>query len=150
MTDKKHFRLWLAMSIAVLAVIWGNSCLPGEESGSLSNGLLECILEAFPSANWLDGFLIRKAAHFCEFAALAFSLGMTVRSYGISGSARWFVPLSLTLMAACVDETVQIFSPGRCSALTDVWIDFFGGLTGLVFLSCLLLLTKIYRTRRTK
>lgn len=140
MTDRKYARLWLSLSLAVLAVIWGNSCLPGEESGALSNAVLVWLLRVLPFLGWMDGFIIRKLAHFCEFALLGCLLGLSFRSRGAKQSTFWYAPAALSLAAACVDETIQIVSPGRYSSLVDVWIDFAGSLSGLVFLSALLAL----------
>lgn len=148
MTDRKNFRLWLGLSIVVLAVIWGNSCLPGDESGALSNAFLVWLLKVMPWLNWMDGFIIRKLAHFCEFALLALCLGMMTRTAGAKKVLCWYLPASLSLAAACVDETIQIVSPGRYSALTDVWIDFAGAVSGLVFLSLLLYLKSMKSMRK--
>ena len=35
------------------------------------------------------------------------------------------------LLAACLDETIQIFVAGRGSSLLDVWIDFCGAAAGM-------------------
>lgn len=148
MTDRKYVRLWLSLSLAVLAVIWGNSCLPGDESGALSNAVLAWLLKAMPFLGWMDGFILRKLAHFCEFALLAFLLGLTFRSRGTEQSTFWYAPATLSLAAACVDETIQIVSPGRYSSLVDVWIDFAGSISGLVFLSMLLMALKFKKSMR--
>ena len=39
-------------------------------------------------------------------------------------------PLLAGLMTALTDETIQLFSLGRSSQVTDVWIDFAGVVTG--------------------
>ena len=36
------------------------------------------------------------------------------------------------LTVACIDETIQIFTPERASSLIDVWIDASGFALGLV------------------
>ena len=38
----------------------------------------------------------------------------------------------LCLLTAMVDETIQIFVPGRGSQVTDVWIDFAGACLGVL------------------
>ena len=43
------------------------------------------------------------------------------------------IPLGLLgagLAAACVDETIQLYVPGRASSLIDVWIDASGFAVG--------------------
>lgn len=148
MTDRRYFRLWRGLTIVVLAIIWGNSCLPAEESGALSSGLLAWLLKTMPFLGWMDGFIIRKLAHFCEFALLAFLLGLSFRSRGANRLVFRYAPAALSLAAACVDETIQIVSPGRYSSLVDVWIDFAGSLSGLVFLSLLLAALKFLKSTR--
>lgn len=127
---------WLTLTAACLVLIWGNSCLTGEESGELSGGLMEWISHNMP---WLISreLVLRKLAHFTEFALLGFALGGAVRSFGLRGSLPWLVTLFTVLLCACVDETIQIFVPGRGSSLIDAWIDFGGGCTGTVVLACL-------------
>ncbi len=148
MTDRKFYRLWLSLSLAVLTVIWGNSCLPGEESEALSSAILAWLLRVMPVLGWMDGFIIRKLAHFCEFALLGCLLGLTFRSRGAKRSTSRYAPASLSLAAACVDETIQIVSPGRYSSLVDVWIDFAGSVSGLVILSLLLTALKFMKSMR--
>ena len=38
--------------------------------------------------------------------------------------------LKTIFMGTPDDETIQLFSPGRSSQVTDVWIDFAGVVTG--------------------
>ena len=38
------------------------------------------------------------------------------------------------LAVACIDETIQIFTPGRASSLIDVWIDASGFALGLLLI----------------
>lgn len=147
MTERKNFRRWTSCALVVLVIIWGNSCLPGNESGALSDGFLAQLQKLLPFLGWMDGFIIRKLAHFSEFALYAFFLGLAARSYGLTGPACRFVPAALALFTACVDETIQIFSPGRVSALTDVWIDFAGACSGLLFLRLLLWILNIKKKR---
>ena len=137
--------LWTALLAACLALIWGNSMLPSSQSRQISDGLWQHI-------PFLPGFLgeygpklIRKAAHFAEFACLGFLLAGSFRAWGrtpVLPAALW------GLLSACVDETIQIFSPGRASRLTDVWIDFAGILTGIFLLHLGHILWK--KTRKTK
>ena len=137
--------LWALLLVANLALIWGNSMLPAAQSRQLSDGLWQ----QFPLLPTFLGEygpkLIRKAAHFTEFACLGFLLAGSFRAWGrtpVLPAALW------GLLSACVDETIQIFSPGRASKLTDVWIDFAGILTGIFLLHLGHILWK--KTRKTK
>lgn len=74
---------------------------------------------------------VRKMAHFTEFALLGFWFMLCLRVY-----TRHFVkhvswPLFVGLLVAVLDETVQLYVPGRASSVRDVLIDFGGVLCGL-------------------
>ena len=74
---------------------------------------------------------IRKLAHFAEYTLEGFWLMLCTRVY-----TRRFVrhiswPMLGGLLTALCDETIQMFSLGRSSQLTDVWLDFAGVMAGL-------------------
>ena len=118
----------------LLAFIWGNSALPGQQSGQVS-GWVGAVLETllpFLDLNSPQGLhILRKLAHFSEFAALGACLAwmgaMTVRPSAL----RLGLPLLGGVASAVADETIQAFSPGRNSSLVDVAIDSAGVATGL-------------------
>ena len=127
---RKHFALYLCLVILNLAFIWGNSFVPGDISGEISGGIFEVVSDLFAVFGDKGQFVLRKLAHFSEFTALGFFLTGLWRN----SSCREHVtaPLLLGLAAACIDETIQIFSPGRGSSLIDVWIDFSGVCLGFL------------------
>ena len=115
-----------------LCFIWGNSLLPGEVSGAFSDWVKSLLLRLLPAGENVasGGGLLRKIAHFTEFTALGLLLGWLVR---LLRKKRWY-PLPLGMAAACLDETIQLFVPGRGPSLRDVGIDSCGVLTGIVLL----------------
>ncbi len=115
-----------------LALIWGNSVLPGGVSMELSDGFLELIGQGLPAFARIGSILIRKLAHFSEFACLGVLLAWLFRLMG--EGCRFPSPALLGTLAACVDETIQRFVPGRESSLIDVWIDIGGVCTGILLL----------------
>ena len=132
-------RLWICGTLIglLLAVIWGNSCLNGETSGQFSGwvaDLLHAILPFLSSENEVGHFILRKLGHFSEFAAL----GLLLRwMFGMTINRKWLtlvLPLGCAVMAAFIDETIQIFTPGRYSSIVDVGIDSLGALTGILVL----------------
>lgn len=126
---------------ACLAFIWGNSMLPGEESGNLSKGVLAWLVSTFPFLEGMGEHLLRKLGHFSEFAGLGFLLTWSFVAWNTRGIYRFTMPLLGGVLAAAVDETIQIYTPGRGSSLIDVWIDTAGATTGiLVFLALLALI----------
>ena len=131
MENTRKKRLILAAVLLVLCFIWGNSLLPGAESGKISGGLLAWLKETFPFLKGLTSHLIRKLGHFSEFAALGFFLSWLLRMENQQGIHRVTFPMFLGLAAANVDETIQVFRPGRGPSVIDVWIDFGGVCTGI-------------------
>jgi len=115
-----------------LAFIWGNSALPGDTSGQISSGLLARLVRIFPFLESMGEVVLRKLGHFSEFACLGLLLKWMASLQGQRGLPGIALPLLPGVLTACVDETIQIFSPGRASSLIDVWIDVSGVLTGIL------------------
>ena len=134
---KKRMILCTALLIAVLAFIWGNSLTNGEDSGNLSGSIMEWI-NAFLRLDELGAdrlhHLIRKMAHFTEFACLGLLLTWRFGMMGEKKGHLVCMPLFCGMAAACVDETIQVFVPGRGPSLIDVWIDTAGDSVGIALL----------------
>ena len=127
-------RLWLCTGLigCCLCFIWGNSLMPGEVSAAFSNWvgeMLESLLD-IPLKPSQGRGLLRKIAHFTEFAALGMLLTWRM---GMQGKPLWLAQLFGSL-AACVDETIQCFVPGRGPGLRDVCIDSSGVFTGMILI----------------
>lgn len=105
--------------------------LPGEVSGELSGGLMEYVGEIFAVFGSRAEFVLRKCAHFSEYAVLGFLLGGAFTAGGKRGVDRLASCLLFGLLTACVDETIQIYAVARGSSLIDVWIDTAGCCTGI-------------------
>lgn len=132
--NRKNTNLLLTgLILANLALIWGNSLMSGQDSGALSGGILELLGRVLPFLATETGHtFLRKAAHFSEFCLLGLLTG------GRRLTAGEKIPVETAgfgLMTACIDETIQIFVPGRGSSLIDVWIDAAGFVTGLMLVT---------------
>ncbi len=85
---------------------------------------------------YLAHFIVRKTAHFAEYAILAL---LAARAF-ISSSReplrrRWLLAaLLLTVVYALADEYHQTFVPTRTGSIYDSFIDITGGLTALLLL----------------
>ena len=129
---EKRLRLCKFLLVCILAFIWGNSLLPGEISGALSDWLRDLLAMLFPgdASPAGGGGLLRKIAHLSEFTALGMCLcwlmGMLNRHYGLA--------LLSGMAAACVDETIQRFVPERGPSILDVGIDTCGVALGILLL----------------
>lgn len=120
------------LTAAVMAAIFFFSSQNAESSAWLSLSLLELLnLGVFGIVN----YMIRKTAHFTEFAALAFSAFLFAVSFadGMKKRLVTFVyPLIFSVLYAVSDEIHQLFVPGRACQLKDVLIDSAGALTALL------------------
>ncbi len=144
LTDKR-LRLSRWLTVLILCFIWGNSLLPGEISGRFSDwvkGILALLLPGEIPGVTSGGGLLRKLAHFSEFAALGATLAW--RS-GMLGKEK-ISALILGFGTACVDETIQAFVPDRGPSIRDVAIDTCGVAAGI---AVLLLGHKIVRKFKT-
>ena len=134
---KKRMILCICLLACCLAFIWGNSLTNGEDSGNLSGGIMEWIntflrLDA-AGADKLH-WLIRKGAHFTEFACLGLLLTWLFGMMGEKKGHLFCMPLLFGMMAACADETIQVFTPDRGPSPIDIWIDTCGVAAGITIL----------------
>lgn len=146
---KKRMGLCVALLALNLAFIWGNSLLPGGISEIVSRwvGNLITALLDLPVNETVGGHnLLRKLAHFSEFACLGILLSWLAGMAGEKGLHGWSLPLLGGMMAACADETIQTMIPERGPSVIDVWIDTFGVAAGIG----LLLLGHHWMKRKTE
>lgn len=130
---EKRMRICVTLLILNLAFIWGNSLLPGEVSGTISDWVKELIAKLLPGDSPVTsgGGLLRKIAHFTEFTAL----GLVLRwLFGMLQKGKLW-PFLWGAAAACIDETIQMFVPDRGPGLKDVCIDCCGVLMGMILLN---------------
>lgn len=128
----RYIRLCSCLIILNLCFIWGNSLLPAEVSLAFSDWTKELLTELVSGSGVEAGGsgVLRKIAHFTEFTAL----GLLLRwLHGLLGKKGWHA-LFWGVLAACIDETIQLFVPGRGPGLLDVGIDSCGVLMGMLLL----------------
>jgi len=116
------------MVISFAAILFG-TMIPEE----LKTAVYGWVMDQIQVLQMLSGdegeWIIGKAGHFCFFAV--FGLGMLM-----SGKSLASVGANI-LMLAVGTELVQFFIEGRTPLVTDFFIDFSGGMAGLV-LGCIL------------
>lgn len=128
-------------TLALVGCIWfifSNSMAVADVS-SVSSGrvlqLLQAVLRrlGMPGlAQRLTMHLVRKLAHFCEYTLEGFLLMLCMRVYTRRYVRHISVPMLGGVLTAMADETIQIYSPGRSSQVTDVWLDSAGVLAGIL------------------
>jgi len=154
----KTFWVKLALVVLTLLFIWGNSLLPGDASGLESSFVLRLTGPVVPALqralaelgySCSQEYLVRKLAHFCEFALLgALMLALLTRP-GLR--LKPFLSAALCLASALLDEGIQYFSEGRGPSLRDVALDFSGALFGMLLAGlavCLVRLIRKIKNRR--
>ena len=124
--------------IGCIAFIFSNSMAVAEVS-SVSSGrvlqLLQAVLRRLghPAlAQRLTMHIVRKMAHFCEYTLEGFLLMLCMRVYSRHPLRHITVPMLAGVLTALTDETIQLFSQGRSSQVTDVWLDSAGVLAGIL------------------
>ena len=148
--SRKRIVLCTVILCLNLAFIWGNSLLPGEISGAISGwikNLINCILN-LPAADPEQGHgLLRKLAHFTEFACLGAVLSCLIRMLREKSAEQICLPLFGGFLTACIDETIQCFVPDRGPGILDVGIDTAGVALG-VGISCLMIVRREGKKRK--
>ena len=153
--ERKANWIWLVLAVPLLAFIWGNSILSVAQSTSESRWVLNLVtpfLERFVGAGNVTDHLVRKIAHFVEFAALGFVLFWLFRwlggrasnassrggifggssSRGAASGGRVLLNAALiAFFTGFFDETIQVFT-GRGALIKDVWLDFAGSAFGIL------------------
>ena len=126
-----QLRICTVLLILNLAFIWGNSLMPAERSQAFSDWMMSVLgsvpVEQAPEAG---SGVLRKIAHFAEFTTLGFLFAWL---FALLRRGIWpALPFGMT--AACLDEIIQMFVPGRGPGILDVAIDTCGVLTGILLL----------------
>ena len=130
--------VFTAALIACIVFIFSNSmavAAVSEQSSGRVLHLMQAVLRRLghPAlAERLTMHIVRKLAHFCEYALEGFLLMLCMRVYSRHPLRHITVPMLGSVLTALTDETIQLFVPGRSSQVTDVWIDFSGVMTGLI------------------
>ena len=138
---KKRF-IWTALFAAFTVFIFCRSLKSADESTMESAGIVSFIvgwverLFSSPPENLADfvTVIVRKLAHIAEFAVQSVLACKMFTVYGLNLKKCLSWILLIGLMTACVDEAIQLTSPGRAGLITDVFIDFAG--TALGFMVC--------------
>ena len=140
----KKLKLCLGLLAMNILFIWGNSSLPGEISGEISDFVKDILAWLFGGSAGSSGSggLIRKLAHFTEFTTLGMCLRWLFGMLREKPAEYRLYPLLSGLLVACVDETIQIFVPLRGPGIRDVILDTAGVLFGIFIISMVYYLRK--------
>ena len=142
---------WHVVILVYICFIYGNSLTPASISSQESGFLLEKVRGAMESLGWehlwLTEHIIRKTAHFAEYAVLG---GLTARAYGLYGRHRICNrdALMLIFMVPFVDETIQIFVAGRSGQISVNRVILSGAAVGMAIAAGVMCCLRKKRTVR--
>lgn len=151
MNNQKYIRLCTVLILCNVAFIWGNSLMPGSISGAISGFVNDLVHMLFPSPGQepeAGHGLLRKLAHFTEFATLGVLLVWQFRMWQVPRWAGYVLPLLGGFLVACGDETIQRFVPDRGPSLKDVGIDTLGTATGIVLITLILFIHRCIKLKK--
>ena len=130
--------VYLIVTILVVMFIFYNSIQNGESSSNASTTVLNFINNIINSIGLnfkLEGYFIRKLAHFVEFFTLGAFLMLTFEAFTNKIFSIIGFPMFLAIFIPVIDEYIQIYSDGRTSSVKDVLLDFFGAMIGIIIVS---------------
>lgn len=150
--------------LLVMLIIYGFSAQNSDSSSETSGGITNWIIGLFvpdyddmPPENQKSlleeiTYIVRKTAHFSEFALLGFFLTLhfqtihNVRPFRFRG----ILAFILCALYAASDEFHQQFVDGRAPSLKDVSIDSVGALFGILIMTLIIsLCIKFKRNKNT-
>ena len=162
--DNERTSPWLiaarvVFTLALAGCIWfifSNSMAVAQVSSASSGRVLQLMQAALrrlghPAlAQRLTMHFVRKLAHFCEYLLEGFLLMLCMRVYSRHPLRHITVPMLGGVLTALTDETIQLYSPGRSSQVTDVWLDSVGVLAGILAALVLMALLHLLFHHRDK
>lgn len=142
--EKHSILLSLLLVIAVMGMIYGFSAQTGAQSGAMSGQITRWVLnlivpgfgdfsaEKQEAIRSTVSFLVRKLAHFSEYALLGFSLMLHIAQIQKKIMVRlpWLWAWGVGTLYAASDEFHQSFVAGRGPSVRDVMIDSAGVIAG--------------------
>ena len=149
----------VVFTLALAGCIWfifSNSMAVAQVSSASSGRVLTLLQGALrrlghPAlAQRLTQHVVRKMAHFCEYTLEGFLLMLCMRVYSRHPLGHITVPMLGGVLTALTDETIQLYSPGRSSQVTDVWLDSVGVLAGILAALVLMALCRLLFHHRDK
>ena len=164
--SKNTKRIRLILSIIILLtviIIWGHSFMTPEmstEESSFVKEIVEAVVQSVSNneAFTIPEIVIRKSAHFFEYAVLGLELVILItinkslqadddKKRGLIKKLLSLYPTAfiISLLVGFVDETIQYFT-GRYSSIWDVLLD----LAGASFSMLVFLLIRVLFLRRRK
>ncbi len=141
----KQIILWICL-VLWMSVIFMFSAQNGEDSAELSGGITEQVIkimvEDYEEMTPVQqenvqnnvSFIVRKTAHFTEYAILGAILVLLVGTYTSLLKWRMLISWCAGTVYAMTDEFHQTFSDGRSPKVFDVCVDSAGVIFGVAIM----------------
>ena len=147
--DNFKGRLIAAVLLAAwMLVIFIFSAMPAEASDEKSMLIVNILdslgLNTQGSLADLANHIVRKSAHFIEYALLYF-FALNLMRYYFTFNKALLMSLAIVFLYACTDEFHQLFVPGRAGRFSDVLIDTSGGFTSMVLTKIICCIKKVLK-----
>lgn len=151
--------LFIGLTIIWMGIIFYFSSQTGTQSSSMSGKITDRILHFFvPTFDNLSSeeqielfnntsFVIRKLAHYFEYAVLGLFLYLTFYNFMNKKIIVFPLALGVGILYAISDEIHQSFIGGRSPMVWDVVIDSCGILTMLLGIEIILTLKNVFKKR---
>ena len=127
---------WVLALVVWVAFIWGHSLMSGGTSSAESLSFVNATRGFFELLGVTETltmtFIVRKTAHLLEYTVLGVIAGGLMRRGWGSGRLHGMLALVVVAIVPMVDETIQLFVPGREGQMRDVCIDLLGIALGLL------------------
>ena len=123
----KFLKVWYP-ALIIMVFIFIMSSFAASDSDKQSGLVVNIIETVFPDAKNIDFLvtLVRKAAHFTEYAILGL---LVARGLKIYDKSPWFA-IAICALYSASDEFHQTFVPGRSGELRDILVDTAGATFG--------------------
>lgn len=145
--------IFIVLTVLLAIVIFLFSSDTGDESGSKSSRvtdlILSIVIDDYKNMSEIEkeelvekySFIVRKLAHFSEYAALGFLIYGCFYTSNLSvkdkSTLMVFLPWIMATLYASTDELHQMFVAGRGPSIIDVSIDSMGAFFGVWVFSLL-------------
>lgn len=149
----------IILTVAVMTTIFLLSADNADESNAkselFSDSLVYKILATFDLSEEqiqkvidVSVLIVRKTAHFAEYAVLGFLLASVCVSFYLKPSLTVPISFFTGTLYAISDEIHQYFVPGRSCQFSDMLLDSSGVICGITFLLVIVLLYKFIQKKK--
>lgn len=137
---------WTVITLYMVLIFWLSS-RTATESSQQSGVILEWLTEHFGD-NFFTDFIVRKSAHFLEFAGLGFLFNISF--YQTKKRKMPIISILASSLYALSDEIHQLFIEGRSCQISDWLLDSCGALFGTIaFLVLFAVINAVIKRKNT-